>query len=141
VVAAELAAFAKLLAEWCWGSWGAYDRRQIERECARQSVAVPLAGLAHRNLKAEFAKTRKIKQVGMAAALQVAEMSLCGEHHRALSDALNIACAAGQRKKLQMFGHGKAKLIPSRFIHGPRQHDWCGPFYLVDMVDMVVVRC
>jgi inhibitor of KinA sporulation pathway (predicted exonuclease) len=50
-----------------------------------------LARLPHQNLKASFAKARKIKQVGMSRALQIAGLELDGEHHRALSDALNIA--------------------------------------------------
>lgn len=91
VVAVELMEFARRHAGQCWGSWGAYDRRQIERECARHGLADPLAGLPHRNLKAGFAKARKIKQVGMATALQIAKLSLDGEHHRALADARNIA--------------------------------------------------
>jgi len=90
VVAAELAAFAKLHAGRFWGSWGAYDRRQIERESVRHGLVDPLLGLHHRNLKSEFAKRRKIKQVGMSTALQIAGLELHGEHHRALSDALNI---------------------------------------------------
>lgn len=90
-VAAELAEFARLHAGQCWGSWGAYDRRQIERESARHGLADPLAGLPHQNLKAAFAKRRKIKQVGMATALQIVGLELEGEHHRALCDARNIA--------------------------------------------------
>ncbi|MCA3187999.1 MAG: exonuclease domain-containing protein [Cupriavidus sp.] len=90
-VAAELAEFARLHAGQCWGSWGAYDRRQIERESARHGLADPLAGPPHVNLKATFAKARKIKQVGMATALQIVGLELEGEHHRALSDARNIA--------------------------------------------------
>lgn len=91
VVAAELAAFAKLHAGRCWGSWGAYDRRQIERESVRHGLVDPLLGLHHRNFKSEFAKRRKIKQVGMSTALQIAGLVLHGTHHRALSDALNVA--------------------------------------------------
>nr|WP_283773250.1 3'-5' exonuclease [Craterilacuibacter sp. RT1T] len=96
-VAAELAEFARLHAGQCWGSWGSwgswgkYDARQIERETARHGLADPLAGLPHQNLKAAFAKRRKIKQVGMATALQIVGLELEGEHHRALSDARNIA--------------------------------------------------
>lgn len=90
-VAAELAEFARLHAGQCWGSWGKYDRRQIERETARHGLVDPLAGLPHHNLKAAFAKRRKIKQVGMATALQIVGLELEGEHHRALSDARNIA--------------------------------------------------
>lgn len=90
-IAAELAEFARLHAGQCWGSWGKYDARQIERESVRHGLADPLAGLPHVNLKATFAKARKIKQTGMATALQIAGLELEGDHHRALSDALNIA--------------------------------------------------
>jgi inhibitor of KinA sporulation pathway (predicted exonuclease) len=74
-----------------WGSWGAYDRKQIERECRRHRVANPLQDIPHENLKSNFAKNRKIKQVGMATALKIVGLSIEGEHHRAISDALNIA--------------------------------------------------
>lgn len=90
-VAAKLAAFAQLQTGYCWGSWGAYDRKQIERECTRHQISNPLIGLNHQNLKAAFAKGRKIKQVGMATALQIVGRPLDGMHHRGLDDALNIA--------------------------------------------------
>jgi inhibitor of KinA sporulation pathway (predicted exonuclease) len=93
IVAAELARFAQEHQSpgSFWGSWGEYDRRQVERECARHGIADPLARLPHKNLKASFAKARKIRQVGMSRALHIAGLELDGEHHRALSDALNIA--------------------------------------------------
>ena len=53
--------------------------------------ADPLAGIAHRNLKREFAKARRIREVGMSRALTIAGLALEGSHHRALDDALNIA--------------------------------------------------
>jgi inhibitor of KinA sporulation pathway (predicted exonuclease) len=82
-----------------WGSWGKYDLNQITRDCLRHEVDNPLAGFSHRNLKREFARTRKIKEVGMAKALEIARLQLQGAHHRALDDAVNIAsllphCAA-----------------------------------------------
>lgn len=91
VVAADLAEFAHLHSGQYWGSWGAYDRRQFERECVRYGIANPLTGLPHVNLKASFSKARKIKQTGMATSLRIAGLELEGDHHRALSDALNIA--------------------------------------------------
>lgn len=104
-VAAELARFAQLhqRSGSFWGSWGAYDRRQVDRECSRHGIADPLARLPHQNFKASFAKARKIKQVGMSRALHIAGLELVGEHHRALSDALNIAkllplCALPKRE-------------------------------------------
>lgn len=91
IVATELAEFAQRYDGQYWGSWGAYDRRQILRESARHGLDEPLVGLPHQNLKAAFAKARKIKQVGMVTALRIAGLELEGEHHRALSDARNIA--------------------------------------------------
>jgi myo-inositol-1(or 4)-monophosphatase len=43
------------------------------------------------NLKRRFAKARKIKEVGMARALQMVGLPLDGSHHRGLDDARNIA--------------------------------------------------
>ena len=45
----------------------------------------------HVNLKRRFAKSRKIKEVGMARALQMVGLPLDGSHHRGLDDARNIA--------------------------------------------------
>lgn len=92
VVAPKLAEFAKRHQQpgsW-WGSYGAFDFNQVARESARHGVANPLV-LPHQNIKKAFAKARKIKQVGMATALQIAGLTPEGRHHRALDDALNIA--------------------------------------------------
>lgn len=92
-VAARLAEFAQRHRQpgsW-WGSWGAFDHNQIERESARHGIADPLAGLPHQNLKKNFAKARKIKQLGMAGALRICGLTAEGHHHQALDDALNIA--------------------------------------------------
>lgn len=85
-----------------WGSWGAYDRKQIERECQRQAVPDPI-GMDHQNIKRLFAKAQRIgKEVGMVKGCELAGVALEGAHHRALDDALNIAkllpWALGQRE-------------------------------------------
>lgn len=90
-VAGELSVFSRRYTGECWGSWGAYGRRQIERECARHGIENPLVGLPYVNLKGSFAKARNIKQVGMTTALQIVGLKLEGTHHRALADAQNIA--------------------------------------------------
>lgn len=91
MVAAELSEFSRRYTGECWGSWGAYDCRQIERECARHGIENPLVDMPHINLKGSFAKERSIKQVGMTTALQIVGLKLEGTHHRALADAQNIA--------------------------------------------------
>ncbi len=74
-----------------WASWGAYDRKQFERDSARHGIAEPVA-LPHLNAKRLFAKAQRIgKEVGMAKACEMANLKLEGAHHRALDDALNIA--------------------------------------------------
>ncbi|MTV40839.1 3'-5' exonuclease [Duganella radicis] len=94
-VAARLAEFAQRHQQpgsW-WGSWGAFDHNQIERESARHRIADPLADLPHENLKRNFARARrpKIKQCGMIAAMKICNLTPEGHHHRALDDGLNIA--------------------------------------------------
>ena len=92
-VAARLASFAQLhQAEGAtWGSWGQFDAKQLSRDCERHGIKSPLAAFAHVNLKRRFAKGRKIKEVGMARALQMVGLPLDGSHHRGLDDARNIA--------------------------------------------------
>lgn len=74
-----------------WTSWGNYDRSQFEHDSARHGVENPVVHLPHANLKKIFAKKRKIKRVGMTAALQIAGIEHTGAHHRALDDAINIS--------------------------------------------------
>lgn len=74
-----------------WGSWGAFDRNQIQRECVRIGALPPIE-LTHENLKRSFAKAQRIgKEVGMRKALELAGLEHTGVHHRALDDALNVA--------------------------------------------------
>ena len=71
-------------------SWGAYDRRQLEQDCAMHGLAYDLP--LHANLKALFSDRQSTKRpVGMAVALELCDIELSGQHHRALDDAKNIA--------------------------------------------------
>lgn len=92
--AAQLMTFARRhqpSARATWSSWGQFDAKQLARDCARHNVAHPLADFEHTNLKRRFAKARRMKEVGMARALQMTGLALEGTHHRALDDARNIA--------------------------------------------------
>ena len=91
--AAALSRFAQRhqTADATWGSWGQYDAKQFARDCERHCIPDPLAAFEHVNLKRRFAKARKIKEVGMARALQMVGLPLDGAHHRGLDDARNIA--------------------------------------------------
>ncbi|WP_211442450.1 3'-5' exonuclease [Collimonas humicola] len=74
-----------------WCSWGAYDRRQIERDSVLHGIVQPIE-LPHQNAKRLFAKAQRIgKEIGMAKACQLAGLALEGTHHRALDDSINVA--------------------------------------------------
>lgn len=76
---------------WTWASYGDYDRAQFARQCASFGVPYPF-GEAHLNVKRLFARTHGLpREVGMAAALKIAERPLVGTHHRGGDDARNIA--------------------------------------------------
>jgi inhibitor of KinA sporulation pathway (predicted exonuclease) len=71
-------------------SWGAYDRGQLERDCAWAGVAYPFAP-DHLNLKHAASAKLGCRPVGMAQALERARLELAGTHHRALDDVRNMA--------------------------------------------------
>lgn len=78
-----------------WASWGNYDRRMFETQCASFGVAYPFSD-QHLNLKDLHARVTGLhRQVGMAAALRAAGLELHGTHHRGGDDALNIARIIG----------------------------------------------
>lgn len=74
-----------------WGSWGSYDRRMFEEQCASFGVEYPFSE-KHINIKQRFGKLNRIKSApGMAAALDYLKLPLLGTHHRGGDDAYNIA--------------------------------------------------
>ncbi|MUN36448.1 3'-5' exonuclease [Actinomadura litoris] len=73
-----------------WASWGDYDRKQFEAQCARAGVRYPF-GRRHTNAKATYSQARGLpKRLGMAGALQHAGLPLEGRHHCGADDAWNI---------------------------------------------------
>lgn len=79
-----------------WASFGDYDRRQFERQCAAWQVGYPF-GTTHLNVKSLFALSQGYsREVGMARALETLGMSLEGTHHRGDDDAWNIARILGE---------------------------------------------
>lgn len=74
-----------------WASFGAYDFKQIQRQCADLGVGYPLSP-SHINVKTLFALKYKLKyEEGMAGALKHLNLELEGTHHRGVDDAKNIA--------------------------------------------------
>lgn len=74
-----------------WASYGDYDRKQFQTQCASFGVEYPFSE-RHVNVKAAFARLEGLsKPVGMAGALKRLQHPLEGTHHRGGDDAWNIA--------------------------------------------------
>jgi len=74
-----------------WASYGDYDRNIFQRNCRDEDVHYPFSN-RHLNIKTLFAlKSSLSREVGMAKALEILNLSLTGTHHRAADDAYNIA--------------------------------------------------
>jgi inhibitor of KinA sporulation pathway (predicted exonuclease) len=72
-----------------WGSWGAYDRQIFAEQCKQFKIRYPFSK-KHLNIKRMFADKYQ-QRVGMARALELAELEFLGTHHRGADDAWNIA--------------------------------------------------
>lgn len=74
-----------------WGSWGNYDRRQMQQDCDFHYMPFPLAA-PHVNLKDRFTKRLKLpRRPGLGKGLQIAGIEFAGTPHRAIDDVRNIA--------------------------------------------------
>jgi inhibitor of KinA sporulation pathway (predicted exonuclease) len=74
-----------------WGSWGDYDRRQVERVCKELTVPYPF-GRSHVNIKTLYALAHgDEKEMGLDEAFAREGRELEGRHHRGVDDAWNIA--------------------------------------------------
>lgn len=74
-----------------WASFGAYDKKQFERQCAALGRGYPFSP-SHINVKTLFALKKKLPfEQGMDGALKTLNLPLEGTHHRGIDDARNIA--------------------------------------------------
>ncbi len=74
-----------------WASWGDYDRRQFERNCALYDAPYPF-GRTHLNVKSLFGLAMgHVHETGMDTACEILGRPLEGTHHRGADDAWNIA--------------------------------------------------
>lgn len=89
-----LAAFSAWLARFgapVFCSWGDYDRKQLEKDCAFHEAAFPFTN-GHRNLKAEFSESiGSKKRFGLGQAINRLSLTFEGTAHRGIDDAKNIA--------------------------------------------------
>lgn len=90
-VAAEIKTWAHRHANFAFCSWGDYDRKQLEQDCAFHRVPDPL-GAPHINVKRRMAEVQGLaKGLGLGSAIQRAGLAFVGTHHRGIDDARNIA--------------------------------------------------
>jgi inhibitor of KinA sporulation pathway (predicted exonuclease) len=72
-------------------SWGDYDRKQFQRNCARYDLKYPF-GPTHLNVKNMFAVSLGLRsEPGIDDACNRLGMTMEGAHHRGVDDAWNIA--------------------------------------------------
>lgn len=72
-------------------SWGFYDQKQFESDCALHGIDADWTK-EHISLKHQYAKFRQLKRaIGMKNALKLEKIPLEGTHHRGIDDARNIA--------------------------------------------------
>ncbi len=94
-----------------WASWGKDDRRLFEQQCASFQVQYPFSD-QYVDLRRWFAKvqrqdkTVKMRQMGLAKALQLMGLDYEGTAHRGVDDAYNTARLLGalwERRGAEMF--------------------------------------
>ncbi|RAJ92938.1 3'-5' exonuclease [Aliidiomarina maris] len=77
-----------------WGSWGNYDKNQLQADASRNGTSPDFFELPHINLKTAWRKSnglsRKAKS-GLIHALAFHGLEFEGRHHRGVDDARNIA--------------------------------------------------
>lgn len=72
-------------------SWGNYDRKQFEQDCAFHKVLYPFAS-SHFNLKEAFSQYwGKTKKYGLGGALKQLGLEFEGTPHRGIDDVRNMA--------------------------------------------------
>jgi len=88
-----------LTQERVFASFGDYDRRQFERQCAAFKVSYPF-GTTHLNVKTLAAFHLGLPhEEGMSSILEKMKLPLEGTHHRGGDDAWNIGAILGELLK------------------------------------------
>lgn len=92
---------SKLIDEWLephrgrlgWGSWGNYDKHQLQKDGRRIGMQSPLEPYHHTNLKVAFTHRHQLgkPRPGMRRALELCGLALKAAHHCGIDDARNIA--------------------------------------------------
>lgn len=79
-----------------WASYGDYDRRQFEKQCAERGIDYPF-GPSHVNVKNLLALVHGLRrEIGMIRAMNLLDLPVEGTHHRGVDDAWNTALIASR---------------------------------------------
>lgn len=76
-----------------WGSWGAYDKKQFDRNAALLNLTAPaISQRQHLNVKQVYADALGLKRhsPGLGKALRYENLNFKGTAHRGIDDAKNI---------------------------------------------------
>lgn len=73
-----------------FASWGAYDKKQLDDDCAKYGLTSPFAPNNHLNLKPPVSRVAGRKRAGLKTMLEHLGLRFEGNHHRGLDDARNI---------------------------------------------------
>lgn len=78
--------------DFCWCSWGAFDKNIFVQDGELHGLSPILEPHNHFNLKVWFSNLNdKKKGFGLNKAIAFKNLEFIGQHHRALSDAENVA--------------------------------------------------
>lgn len=78
--------------DFCWCSWGAFDKNIFVQDGVLHGLSPLLEPDSHFNLKVWFSNLNdKRKGFGLNKAVEFKNLKFIGDHHRALSDAENVA--------------------------------------------------
>ncbi len=74
-----------------WASYGDYDRKMFEKQCAARGVAYPFNG-THINIKSLYAMLMGLdREIGLGSVLDQLNIDFEGRPHRGIDDAWNEA--------------------------------------------------
>ncbi|MBD8615087.1 3'-5' exonuclease [Pseudomonas viridiflava] len=79
-----------------WGSWGAYDLKQLAQDAALHDCQAMLFDLQHTNLKKWHWKVLSCRAMGLKNAVLDLGLSWSGTHHRGIDDSRNVAAVFHQ---------------------------------------------
>lgn len=73
-----------------WVSWGNYDRRMFQKQCAEMGVPYPFSD-GHVNFKEMYGQLKRKGKMGIRSAMRRSKLQWEGTHHRGVDDAWNTA--------------------------------------------------